>query len=589
LFQKTSDEILNQTFLSLALEEDRDQVRKYLNNLDEPPYTSYYEERALTKSGLRWLAWSSRAILDADGQPVEYVAVGRDITEKKQAEKTLRENQAWLQNILDSVQAGVIVIDPETHAIIELNRAAAEMIGTKKDHIVNNICHNYLCPNDIGMCPVTDLGQSVEQSDRELLTVNGTRIPVLKTVSCATINEKEYLIESFIDLREKKQLESMLLRSPKMESIGSLAGGIAHDFNNILFPIVGMAELLLEDLSSQSLEYENAQVILKAGNRGSDLVKQILTFSRQSEHKLIPIRVQQVLIEVMKLMRSTIPSYIEIEENIQSDCGLLLADSTQIHQVAMNIITNAYHAVESKRGKINAQLREVVLGVDEFSDGSIGGGRYALFSVTDTGHGISPELMDKIFEPYFTTKEQGKGTGLGLAVAYGIIKEHKGDIRVYSEVGKGTTFNIYLPLLEKIVGKDTDEQSRTDPKGNERILLVDDEESIAGLEKQMLERLGYKVTSRVNSVETLEVFKAMPDAYDLVITDMTMPNMTGDQLADKMNEIRPDLPVIICTGFSERINGERAKAIGVKGFLMKPVIKSELAKIVREVLDEAKG
>ena len=219
----------------------------------------------------------------------------------------------------------------------------------------------------------------------------------------------------------------------------------------ILFPIIGISELLLEDLPRHSQEYENVQKILKAGMRGSDLVKQILAFSRQSEHKLMPVRLQQVLKEVMKLIRSTIPSYIEIEENIQSDCGFIMADPTQIHQVAMNIITNAFHAVEAKGGKIAVMLKEVALGADAWSEDVPGPGRYALLSITDTGHGISPDLMNKIFEPYFTTKEQGKGTGLGLAVAYGIIKKLKGDIKVYSEVGKGTTFNIYLPLMEKAV------------------------------------------------------------------------------------------------------------------------------------------
>ena len=210
-------------------------------------------------------------------------------------------------------------------------------------------------------------------------------------------------------------------------------------------------------------------------------------------------------------------------------------------------------------------------------------------TVTDTGEGISPNLMDKIFEPYFTTKEQGKGTGLGLAVAYGIIKEHKGDIKVHSEIGIGTTFDIYLPLMKKADNIETYEQTKDNPKGNEHVLLVDDEEPIAQLERQMLERLGYKVTARINSKEALEAFKAKPNAFDLVITDMTMPNMTGDQLSKELKEIRPDIPVIICTGFSERISKENAEAVGVNGFLMKPIIKSDLAQMVREVLDEAKG
>ena len=292
--------------------------------------------------------------------------------------------------------------------------------------------------------------------------------------------------------------------------------------------------------------------------------------------------------EVLKLIRATIPSYIEIEENIQSDCGFLMADPTQIHQVAMNIITNAFHTVEAKGGKIAVMLKEVALEADAWSEDVPGPGRYALFSITDTGYGIPPDLMNKIFEPYFTTKEQGKGTGLGLAVAYGIVRKLKGDIKVYSEVGKGSTFNIYLPLMEKAVGTETAKEAEKVPKGNERILLVDDEEIIVDLEKQMLERLGYHVTERTSSSDALKAFKANPSAFDLVISDMSMPNMTGDQLSRELLSVRPDIPVIICTGFSARIDHEKAQRIGVKGFLMKPVVRSEMAKMVRKVLDGPK-
>ena len=261
------------------------------------------------------------------------------------------------------------------------------------------------------------------------------------------------------DLTEKQQIEERLRQAQKMESIGNLAGGIAHDFNNILFPIIGISEMFLEDLPPDSPERENTEEILKAAKRGGDLVKQILAFSRQTEHKLTPVRIQTVLKEVLKLSRSTIPSNIEINQNIQQDCGLVEADPTQIHQVAMNIITNAYHAVETNGGKIDVTLKEVTIEADQPPNRTIGSGRYALLSVTDTGHGMTPDLTAKIFEPYFTTKKQGKGTGLGLAVVYGIVKEHNGDIKVHSEAGKGTTFNIYLPLMTQPSKTDTDKKN----------------------------------------------------------------------------------------------------------------------------------
>lgn len=389
--------------------------------------------------------------------------------------------------------------------------------------------------------------------------------------------------------KERLEMEQSLRQLQKMESIGNLAGGIAHDFNNLLFPIIGMSEMLLEDLPQDSPEHQSAQEIYDAGRRGGELVKQILAFSRQSEHKMIPVRVQNVLKEALKLSRSTIPSNIEIQQNIQQKCGLVMADITQIHQVAMNLITNAYHAVEDKSGVINIALKEITIEENDLLNREFMPGKYVRLSVSDNGIGMTQSIVKKIFEPYFTTKEQGKGTGLGLAVVYGIVKEHKGEIKVYSEVGKGTTFCIYLPLLKKTKETVSTEQTSELATGTERVLLVDDEVSIAKLVGQMLSRLGYQVRSETNSRDALNIFKSNPKSFDLVISDMTMPDMTGDRLSKEILSIKPDTPIIICTGFSERINKEQAELLGVKGFLMKPVVKSDMAKIVRKVLDEAKN
>ena len=390
------------------------------------------------------------------------------------------------------------------------------------------------------------------------------------------------------DISERKRIEERLQQAQKMEAIGSLAGGIAHDFNNLLFPIVGMAEMLLEDLAPESPGHGYVQEIYMAGQRASELVKQILAFSRRSEHQMIPVRLQQILREVLKLSRASIPSNIEIAHKVKDDCGMVFADPTQVHQVAMNLITNAYHAVEASGGRIALTLDETVLGVDDLPGSPLVPGRYARLSVSDTGCGIAPEIMDKIFEPYFTTKEQGKGTGLGLALVYGIVKEHKGDIKVHSERGRGTTFDIHLPLMGKAEAPLASE-IEIHNTGDERVLLVDDEEAIAKLVCLMLERLGYRVTSRTGSLEALAEFKTDPKRFDLVITDMTMPQMTGDRLAREMIAIRADVPIIICTGFSERIDRESAQAMGIKGFLMKPVVRSEMARMVRKVLDDARN
>ncbi len=388
------------------------------------------------------------------------------------------------------------------------------------------------------------------------------------------------------DITDRNKMEERLRQAQKMESIGNLAGGIAHDFNNLLFPIIGMSEMLLEDLPENSLEYENTKEILHAGKRAGDLVNQILTFSRQSEHKMIPVRVQNVLKEVLKLSRSTIPANIEIHQDIQQDCGLVMADPTQIHQIAMNLITNASHAVENKNGVMDIKLKELSLKNNDLSASELQPGPYINLLVADNGVGMYQNTINKIFEPYFTTKEKGKGTGLGLAVVHGIVKEHGGDIKVYSEVGKGTTFNVYLPLMKK-----TSEIIRLDKisetaVGTENILLVDDEASVAKLEGQMLSRLGYQVIVKTSSGDALNTFKSKPGFFDLVISDMTMPDMTGDQLSKELLSIQPNLPIIICTGFSERINKEQAETIGVTGFLMKPVSKAEMAQLVRQILDQ---
>ncbi len=405
----------------------------------------------------------------------------------------------------------------------------------------------------------------------------------------AFLGNVQLLLDRKVAEKENIEIAKRLQQLQKMESIGNLAGGIAHDFNNLLFPIVGMAELLIEDLPLKSPERENAQEILRAGLRGSDLVKQILAFSRQSEHQLLPTRIQNILKEVLKLSRSTIPSYIEFEQNIQSDCGMVRADATQIHQVAMNIITNAYHAMDDKGGRLSVKLREIELKETHMPQVELPLGKYALLSISDTGHGMSAELIQKIFEPYFTTKDQDKGTGLGLAVVHGIVKAHNGDIEVLSKIGEGSTFNVYLPLMEKMDNLSVIHSNNHLETGHERILLVDDEEPIAKLEKQILERLGYHVTMRINSLEALEWFKNNSQKVDLIISDMAMPNMSGDKLSSEIKSIRPGVPVILCTGYSDRIEDKNTKEMGIDALLMKPIIKSDLAHMVRKVIDESKN
>jgi CheY-like chemotaxis protein len=287
----------------------------------------------------------------------------------------------------------------------------------------------------------------------------------------------------------------------------------------------------------------------------------------------------------LKLTRSTIPADIVIEADIQKDCGLVMADPAQIHQIAMNLITNAYHAVEEAGGRIKVQLMEIDPGDDQFLETSLEKGRYARLSVSDTGCGIDPQIINKIFEPYFTTKVQGKGTGLGLAVVYGIVKENNGEIKVRSTMGKGATFDVYLPLMNESTVLIPRGAAEIFKAGTERILLVDDETPILKLEKQMLEKLGYTVTIQTGSVEALDLLSINPHAFDLVITDMSMPVMTGMDMAKQIIKLRPDIPIILCTGFSERISEPSMAEAGIKHLLMKPVVKYEMAKAIRDTLD----
>ena len=388
---------------------------------------------------------------------------------------------------------------------------------------------------------------------------------------------------------EQKKLQGQLIQAQKMEAIGTLAGGIAHDFNNILSSILGYTDLALDDADKESLLYDNLTEVLTAGNRAKELVQQILALSRHDNPEIKPIQLNPLVKEALKMLRATIPTSIEIEENICSNQLVIVADPTQIHQVIVNLATNAKHAMEETGGVLAVDVEAV--SIDENTETKcidLTPGNYVRITVSDTGTGIAGEHIDKIFEPYFTTKEKGKGTGLGLSVVHGIIKNHKGHIAVFSEPGKGTTFNVFLPLAKQQSVELPSPTAGPLATGTEHILIVDDEPPLVKILQQTIERMGYTATIFTSSMEALEVFQASPDKFDLVITDMTMPNMTGDKLASEIKKIAPDMPVILCTGFSEKINIQPGPDLQINGFLMKPVNKTKLAKTVRQVLDNKK-
>ncbi len=389
---------------------------------------------------------------------------------------------------------------------------------------------------------------------------------------------------------EKKELQIQLQNAQKMEAIGTLAGGIAHDFNNILLPIIGYTEMAMTDVPKDSLIRKNLAEVLKAAELAKGLVQQILTFSRRSEKERKPLKIQPIIKESLKLLRASLPTTVEIRQNIDNECGAILADPTRIYQVMMNLCTNAYHAMREKGGILEVALTEVNIdSPDLIPNLDLNPGTYLRLAVSDTGHGMDRAVVERIFDPYFTTKGPGEGTGLGLSVVHGIVRSHDGYITVYSELGEGTTFHIYLPRIE--VKPKVPETISTEPapKGKEHILFVDDDEQIVNVVQQILERLGYHVAARTSSVEALEAFQAQPEKFDLVITDMTMPNMIGTELAKRLIDIRPDIPIILCTGFSEAISEEKAKAIGIREYVMKPITIHDLATTIRKALNKDYG
>ena len=527
----------------------------------------------------------------------EIVAIYRDETNRKQAEDALRESENRFRLLTTISPAGIYMTDAKGDTIY-VNESWCEMAGLSPEEAAGRGWVKAIHPEDSKQIS-SDWYKIVESDGQwgteyrfqapdgkitwvygiatEMRDENGSIVGYMGTN--IDINDRKQMEE------EKAKLETQLQQAQKMEAIGTLAGGIAHDFNNILAPIIGCTEMSMEDVSPDTFVYENLQAVLDAGMRAKDLVQQILTFSRQADQELKPLRVQTIIKEVLKLSRSTLPSTIQIQQYISNQCGLVMADATQIHQIAMNLITNAFHAMEESGGKLAVNLKEIELATEDLKDPNMIPGPYVCLTVTDTGYGIEKPVMDRIFDPYFTTKEKEKSTGLGLSVVHGIVKIFGGDIRVQSEPGMGTEFQVYLPVIK--TRDEALEKQAMEPVlgGTERILLVDDEDQVVRMVKQMLERLGYQITARTSSIEALEVFQEGPDQFDLIITDMTMPNMTGVQLAQKLIAVRSNIPIIICSGFSEKIDAQKAKVLGISGYVMKPVVRRELAKKVREALN----
>ncbi|MCP4757250.1 MAG: response regulator [Proteobacteria bacterium] len=518
---------------------------------------------------------------------------------RKTVEESLRASEKRYQDLYDNAPDMYVSVDAKNAMIIECNRTLAEATGYAKEEIVGRSIFDMYAPEsavyaETEMYPTFLKTGNISGEELQIRCKDGSTIDVSLNVSAVRDPQGKILYSrsSWRDITEKKRLEKehrelerWLFHTQKMESLGTLAGGIAHDFNNLLFQILGYTQLAIKNLPEDAELLAFLEPVQEASNTAADLVRQILTFSRSTINELRAVTIQPIVKEALKLLRSSLPTTIEIRLNIDTQCESVLADPIQIYQVVMNLCTNAYQAMRKTGGILEVSLYETVVNSENqalYPELTIGG--YVELVINDTGHGMDDNTLAKIFDPYFTTKSRGEGTGLGLGIVQGIVNGHKGAISVFSTPGKGTTFKIYLPRAE--VGQVSTESPvpRELPRGKERILVVDDKQAIIEMIREMLTGLGYRVTSFSSSADALEAFRAVPREYDLVITDQTMPEMTGAELSEQLLEIRPDTPIILMTGYSEIITEDQAVRIGVRKYLLKPLEIEQLARSVRDAL-----
>ncbi len=524
-----------------------------------------------------------------------------DISERKKTEVALRESEEKYREFANSLPQYVFEMD-ENAVITFANRNAFDFFEyTQNDFDKGINALQILIPEDRDRAMENiQRGLSGEKfggSEYIAQKKDGTTFPVVIHVNPIIRENKPVGLRGIIiDItdrklaeEEKRNLEKQLVQAQKMEAIGTLAGGIAHDFNNILMSIIGYSEIMdLLEVPEDNHIKPHLKEVLKAANRAKALVQQILTFSRQTEYEKKPLQLSSIVKEALKFLRASLPSTVAIQQNIESGTGTVLADPTQLHQVIMNLCTNAGHAMREQGGVLEVNLTEVDLdgeSVAQFPD--LDPGAYLRLTVRDTGHGIDHDIIGRIFDPFFTTKERGEGTGMGLSVVHGIVHDHGGAITVESEPGEGNTFQVFLSLIKKETEEIKAVKLSPLQKGNETILLVDDEKVIVDLGEKTLQHLGYNVIGKTSSKEALDIFRSQPDHFDMVITDMTMPNMTGVDLAEKLLQIRSDIPIILCTGFSYKVTPEKAQSIGIREFINKPLSPRELAESVRRVLDKS--
>ncbi|WP_319574298.1 cache domain-containing protein [uncultured Desulfobacter sp.] len=585
------DELLNMKVTDIDAPESATLAQSRIEKINRDEKL-IFESLHRTKTGdLIPVEISSRTIEYNDQKAI--LSVVRDLTERKKAEDALKESHKRFLTVLDGIDATIYVLDMDTYRILFMNKYMIDSFG---NDMTGKLCWDVF-RGESGPCR--------NCTNEQLIDTKGEPTGVIVSQDKNPITGKWYVnydraiewtdgrlvkLQIATDITDFKTMETQLHQAQKMEAIGTLSGGIAHDFNNILSGIFGFSQLAKTHIDNPEKAKKDIDQIITGAQRATELVQQILAFSRQSESLKYPLEASVVIKEALKLLRSTIPSTITIKENIISKAKIL-AVPTQIHQIIMNLCTNAYHSMTENGGCIFVSLKEVVFSQKDCAyELNLVPGNYLELKVSDTGHGMESKILKKIFDPYFTTKESGKGTGLGLAVVFGIVKESKGHITVQSKPGQGSTFHVYLPIVDGPLANHTPERKEKAPlSGREMIMVVDDEEALRTVTHDILKGLGYTVYTLSSGQEAFETFNEDPCRFDLVVTDMTMPGMTGLELSQKILELRPEQPIVLCTGYSETIDREKALSMGITEYVEKPFVIKELAKIIRKVLDKAKS
>lgn len=511
---------------------------------------------------------------------------GQIAAERDRHEQALRERESRLRVLTEQVPAVLWTTDRDLRFTTSMG-SGLKFLGLRPGQVVGLTLHQYFQTQDVGFEPIAAHLRAIDGTPANYEFEWEGR--TFQTHVEPFFDNEDRIVGSIglaVDITERARLEHRLRESQKLEAMGTLAGGIAHDFNNILASILGNTQMCLADVPEGGVLRSNLQEIFKAGTRAKDLVGQILAFSRSADHTRRTIRIQPVVNEAVRFMRASLPSTIQIQKRLSGSALHVDAESTQIYQVLVNLCTNAGHAMDDRGGTLTVSLEGIEVS-PEMATQHVGlqPGPHVHLSVRDEGHGIPSVIQERIFEPFFTTKPAGEGTGMGLAVVYGIVRGHGGAVEVESVQGHGATFHVYLPRA-KAEDSGSIVPLADCPRGEGHVLFVDDEVAIVRVAKQMLESLGYEVTTSTDSRSALELFCANPERYDVVMTDQIMPGLEGDAFARELLCVRSDVPIILCTGYSERVATEEAQAKGIRKFLTKPILIEDMAKALHEVREQ---